>query len=173
MCAPLFSLRNAERRGRVKSSRGGIDRFLTSHSGGRVLKREARVVLKCQRRCTKLPFFFFFFCSCVSLTFNALLPSLPSLPPLWRSRRRHFCVGPALSLCEYEQTDVTAGRPYVTSLSDLYALIIPSRGTNIDILALNTQTLQSASTALGIIRLPATCGAGTRKRCSTDVPLAA
>lgn len=168
MCAPLFSLRNAEHRGRVKSSRGGIDRFPTSHSGGRVLKREVRVVLKCQRRGTELAFFFFFFCSCVLLTFNAH----PS-PPLWRSRRRYFGVGPALSLPEYEQTDVTAGRPYVTSLSDLYALIIPSRGTNIDILALNTQTLQSASTALGIIRLPATCGAGTRKRCLTDGPLAA
>lgn len=170
MCAPLFSLRNAERRGRVKSSRGGIDRFPTSHSGGRVLKREVRVVLKCQRRCTELPFFFFFsfFCSCVSLTFNAQPP-----PPLWRSRCYYFSVGPVLSLLEYEQTDVTAGRPYVTSLSDLYALIIPSRGTNIDILALNTQTLQSASTALGIIRLPATCGAGTRKRCSTDGPFAA
>lgn len=106
--------------------------------------------------------FSFFFRSCVSLTFNAQPPLPP--PSLWRTRRRYFSVGPVLSLLEYEQTDVTAGRPYVTSLSDLYALIIPSRGSNIDILALNTQTLQSASAALGIIRLPATCGAGTPEK---------
>lgn len=96
------------------------------------------------------------------MTFNAQPPS--PLPPLWLTRRRYFSVGPVLSLLEYEQTDVTAGRPYVTSLSHLYALIIPSRGNNIDILALNTQTLQSASTALGIIRLPATCGARTLEK---------
>lgn len=51
---------------------------------------------------------------------------------------------------EYEQTDVTAGRPYVTGLSHLYALIIPSCGTNIDILGLNIQTLQTASLRLAL-----------------------
>lgn len=48
---------------------------------------------------------------------------------------------------------MTAGQPYVTSLLDLYALIIPSLGTNIDILGLNTQTLQTASLQLALCLL--------------------
>lgn len=43
--------------------------------------------------------------------------------------------------CEFEQTDVTAGQPYVTSLLDLYALIIASLETSTDILGLNAQAL--------------------------------
>lgn len=48
---------------------------------------------------------------------------------------------------------MTAGRPYVTSLLDLYALIIPSRGTDIDILGLKVQTLQTASLQLALSSL--------------------
>lgn len=51
---------------------------------------------------------------------------------------------------------MTAGRPYVTRLSAPYALIILSRGTNIDILSLNIRTLQNCHPPLGIIRLLAT-----------------
>lgn len=74
------------------------------------------------------------------LTFNA-----QPLPSLLRLYYRPSCYRH-----EYEQTDVTAGRPYATSLSDLYALIIPSCGTNIDILGLNIQTLQTASLRLAL-----------------------
>lgn len=56
--------------------------------------------------------------------------------------------GPRCYRRAYEQTDVTAGQPYDTSLLDLNALIIPSRGTSIDISGLNVQTLQSASLRL-------------------------
>lgn len=41
--------------------------------------------------------------------------------------------GPCCQQHECEQTDVTAGQPYVTRRLDLYALIIPSLGLNIDI----------------------------------------
>lgn len=52
-----------------------------------------------------------------------------------------FSIGPGCYRHGCEETDVTAGQPYVTSLLDLYALIMPSFGTIIDILGLNIQTL--------------------------------
>lgn len=80
-----------------------------------------------------------FTCGSVSWHFNAQL--LQSLLLQYR---------PSCYWHEYERTDVTAGQPYVTSLLDLYALIISSLGTNIDILGLNVQTLQTASLHLAL-----------------------
>lgn len=84
--------------------------------------------LKCQGSRYSLCF------SCVSL-YLSLSQLTFSTPPLQTPLLLKY--KPCSHRHEYEQTDVTAGWPYVTTLLDLNALIIASLGTNIDILGLN------------------------------------